>query len=61
VEVFKKRGEIEARIITHSRALEQAYFAANSELREVLRGKLEDIDAGPKLPRDTQPEDRQPS
>jgi hypothetical protein len=48
IELFKKRGDIEAQIIAHSRSLEQAYSAANNELREVLRGKLEDIDEGSK-------------
>lgn len=46
MELFKRRGEIEAQIIDHSRALEQAYAAANNELREVLKGKLADIDEG---------------
>ncbi len=46
MELFKRRGEIEAQIIGHSEVLEQAYFAANSELREVLKGKLEDINDG---------------
>ena len=46
MELFKRRGEIEAQIIGRSDALEQAYFAANSELREVLKGKLDDINNG---------------
>jgi hypothetical protein len=48
MELFRKRGDIEAQIIDHARILEQAYVAANSELREILKGKLEDIDEGPK-------------
>lgn len=47
--LFKKRGDIEAQIIAHSRSLEQAYYAANNELREVLKGKLEDVDQGSKV------------
>jgi uncharacterized protein (DUF2225 family) len=46
VELFKTRGDIEAEIIAHSRAMEQAYAAANGELKEVLRGQLEDIEKG---------------
>ncbi len=47
--LFKMRGEIETQIIAHSRALEQACRVANNELREVLKGKLEDIDEGLKV------------
>lgn len=56
MELFKRRGDIEAQIIDHSRALEQAYTAANNELREVLKGKLEDIDEGLKGPKAAPPE-----
>ena len=49
MELFKKRGDIEAQIIAHSRVLEEAYVAANNELKEVLKGKLEDIDEGPRV------------
>jgi hypothetical protein len=59
--LFKRRGEIEAQIIDHSRALEQAYVAANNELREVLKGKLEDIDQGLKELKPIQPDNAQPS
>ena len=48
MELFRKRGDIEAQIIAHSQSLEQAYSAANSELREALKGKVEDIDEGAK-------------
>lgn len=44
MELFKRRGDIEAQIISHLRTLEQAYLSSNTELREVLKGKLEDID-----------------
>lgn len=54
MELFKKRGDIEAQIIAHSQVLEEAYAAANTELKEILKGKLEDIDEGPKA---LQPED----
>lgn len=59
MELFKKRGEIEAQIIGHSDTLEQAYFAANSGLREVLKGKLEDINNGLKGPEAIQPDNVQ--
>jgi hypothetical protein len=48
MELFKRRGDIEAKIIEHTRILEQAYSSANSEFREILKGKLEDIGEGPK-------------
>lgn len=48
MELFKKRGDIEAQIISHSRILEHAYSAANNELRTILKGKMEDIESGPK-------------
>jgi hypothetical protein len=50
MELFKKRGDIEAHIIRHSRVVEQAYCDANKELGEILTGKLEDIEGGPKTP-----------
>ena len=59
MELFKRRGEIEAQIIGHSEALEQAYYAANSVLREVLKGKLEDINNGLKEPEAIQPDNVQ--
>lgn len=55
MELFKRRGEIEAQIIHHSRALEQAYAAANNEIREVLKGKLADIGEGLKELKATEP------
>jgi uncharacterized protein Yka (UPF0111/DUF47 family) len=61
MELFKRRGEIEDHIINHSRALEQAYAAANNELREVLKGKLADIDEGLKELKATEPGNAQPS
>lgn len=48
IRLFKKRGEIEAQIIAHSRSLELAYSAASNEFKEVLKGKVEDIDEGSK-------------
>ncbi|KAF7504311.1 hypothetical protein GJ744_002500 [Endocarpon pusillum] len=59
MELFKRRGEIEAQIISGSEALERAYYAANSELREVLKGKLEDINNGLKEPEAIQPDNLQ--
>lgn len=46
MELFKKRGEIEAQIIVHSRALEQAYSNADDDLKAVLKGKQKDIETG---------------
>ena len=46
--LFKKRGNIEAQILAHLRSLELAYSAASNEFREVLKGKMEDIDEGSK-------------
>jgi hypothetical protein len=61
MELFKKRGDIEAQIIRHSRIVEQAYCDANKELGEILRGKLADIEAGPETPKAAQSGDLQSS
>lgn len=61
MELFRRRGNIEAQIINHSRALEHAYCSANNELREVLKGKLEDIDEVSKAPKAVQSEEIRPS
>lgn len=50
--LFEKRGEIEAEILQHSKILDQAYSIANRELKEVLRGKKQDID---EIPVEVQP------
>jgi hypothetical protein len=59
--LFKKRSDIEQQILSHSRTLEQAYSAANNELRVALKGKLEDIEQGPILPNATHTNDGQSS
>lgn len=57
MELFKKRGDIEAQIISHSRVLEHAYCAANNEMRTILKGKMEDIESLPKALKVVRPED----
>lgn len=61
MELFKKRSKIEQQILSHSRTLEQAYSAANNELKVVLKGKLEDIEQGPRVPNATHANDGQSS
>jgi hypothetical protein len=61
MELIMKRGDIEAQIIRHSQIVEHAYYDANKELGEILRGKLADIEAGPVTPKATRSADLQSS
>jgi hypothetical protein len=42
-ELVRRRAEVEDQLVQHSRVLDQAYDAANKEMKAAARGRLDDL------------------